>query len=118
MCEAPWHCVCNTVVKGSLAFLKFLLLLSIGHTIQVYTMGGSPKISWTYSIEKNYTKPLSPVFPYYAVPFPKGKSSRARAASFFSPRLGQRRWRLVTGSDVFWVHQVKTKDENMKLWCQ
>lgn len=43
---------------------------------------------------------------------------RTRAVHFFSLGLGQRRWRMVTGRDVFGVPKVKIKDENMKPRCQ
>ena len=93
----------------------FVVIVYRSHYRSIPWMAPQRYFWHAYKTEKNYTKPLFLVIFYYGAPFPKWKSSRARAASFFSPRLGQRRWRLVTGNDVFWVHKVKIKDENMKL---
>lgn len=94
-----WHCAHNTVVKGFLAFLIFLLVLSINHTIEVYTIDGSTKIFWAYSLRiiiYIYTKFLLPVME--ALPKKKALEdhNRAKTACFLSLRLGQRRWTMIT----------------------
>lgn len=83
----------------------------------MYTIDGFTKIFWAYSLRiiiYVYTKFLLPVIE--ALPKKKALEdhNRAKTACFLSLRLGQKRWTMITESDVFWIHKAKIKDENKK----